>query len=101
MNRIHSCVASILALIGAVALAGVFYLVYLFPRTEVAWGYKGRALSAAEQALAQLSNLCKSFGLLIMPALLFAVIGCGVWAVLARKGSGQSSANKALEDIGA
>ena len=87
MNRIHSCVASMLALIGAVALAGVLYLVHVFPRTESVWADEDRALSAVEQAIAQLSNLCKSFGLLIMPILIFAVIGCGVWAVLARTGS--------------
>jgi type II secretory pathway component PulF len=86
-NRFQLCLASILALLGAVALPFVFYLTYIFPKTLAVWADSGDEMSAGEAVVAQLSHLCKSFGLLIMPILLLAVIGCVIWAVHAHKRS--------------
>lgn len=95
-KRIRSCFAGILAVLavlGITALAGVVYLAFVFPRTIEIWAGQERALTVAERTLAYLSNLCKSFGLLLIPALLASIIGCGVWAVLAGRGCKQEAAN--------
>lgn len=100
IEKIQAFVASVCALFAGLALAAVIHLVSVFPRTEAVWAEEGRALSAAEQALAQLSNLGKSFGLFIVPASILAVIGFGMWAVLAWKVCRRESVNEAAEDIG-
>ena len=94
MKKTQTYVAGVLALLCAVLLAGVAHLVFIFPRTMAGWADEGRALPVAEQALANLSNLCKTFGLLLIPILLLAVIGFGIWAVLVAARSKQESANQ-------
>jgi type II secretory pathway component PulF len=84
-SRFQSCLASILALLGAVAIPCVYYLTYIFPKTLAMWADQGDDVSAGAAVVIQLSQLCQPVGLLLMPALLFAVIGCVIWAVYARK----------------
>jgi hypothetical protein len=84
-SRFQACLASLLALLGAVAIPCVYYLTYIFPKTLAMWADQGDELSSAEVVVVQLSELCQPVGLLLMPALLFAVIGCVIWAVYARK----------------
>ena len=93
-RRMQSCFAGIVALLGGLALTGVLYLAFAFPKTVATWGEQGRSLSVLEQTLAKLSSLCTSFGLLLIPALLLVIIGCGVWALLANTRSKQEVANK-------
>ena len=83
MKRAQTCIAGILMALAVLSLVGVFHLTFIFPRSMAVWADEGRALTVAEQALANLSNVCRSFGLFLIPALLLAVVGCGVWAVLA------------------
>ncbi len=78
MKKIQTYLAGILALLGALALAGVIHLVFIFPKTMEIRADEGRALSVVEQALGNLSNLCKSFGLLLIPILVLSIIGCGI-----------------------
>ncbi len=66
----QSILTAILAVLGMIALAGMAYLVYVFPRIEMEWEDQGRALSMVEQSLVHLSVFCKWHGLLLMPALL-------------------------------
>ena len=86
MNRIQLCVAIILALFAAVAIPCVFYLAYIFPKTLAIWADTGDDLSSVQGVVIQLSDLCQPVGLLLMPTLFFAVIGCVIWAVHAGKG---------------
>jgi type II secretory pathway component PulF len=99
VKRIHAYIACSLVVLGALALAGVVYLGYVFPRTMAAWADHGRVLSGAEQTLANLSDLCNSFGLFVIPALLLVVIGCGFWAVLVGIVNTEESANKRMQEI--
>ena len=92
-KRTQSGIAVVLAVLGVVALAGVVYLAFVFPKTIEIWAGQGRALSAAERAVMNLSSLCKSFGRFLIPALFAGVIGCGVWAALAARGTRQETAN--------
>ena len=85
MNRIQLCVAIILALFAAVAIPCVFYLVYIFPKTLAMLADQGDDLSSVQGVVVELSQLCQPAGLLILPALFFAVIGCVIWAVHAGK----------------
>ena len=94
MKKIQSCVAAVLALFGVLALAGVIHLAFVFPKTVAVWADEGRALSVVQQALVNLSSLCKSLGLLLVPVLLLAIVGCGVWAVLAGAAVTKESANQ-------
>ena len=81
-------------MLGLLALSGTAYLAFIFPKTMALWADQGRALSFAERSLANLSGLCQSYGLLLIPALLLVVVGGGVWAVFASMGSRQEAANK-------
>ena len=92
-KRNQSCIAGFLALVGVLALAGVVYLSFVFPKTIEMWLDQGRRLSATEQTLADLSHLCTSFGLILIPCLLLGTIGFGVWAVMAGMGGKQETAN--------
>lgn len=92
-KRIQSLLAGILAVLGAIALAGMFYVTYVFPKTGAVLAGQERALSITEQLLVNLSDLCKSFGILLIPALLVATIGCGVWAILAVRGNKEETTN--------
>jgi len=84
MKKIQTYLAGFLAMLGTLILAGVVYLMFIFPRTMAVWADEGRALSGVEQALANLSDTCKSFGVLLIPILILSVIGSGVWAVVSR-----------------
>lgn len=97
MKRTKGYFAGALALLAVLVLAGVVHLAFVFPKTISVWADEGRALSAAEQALANLSSFCVSFGLLLIPALLLTVVGCMVWAVLAGRSNKQKSANQPVE----
>ena len=79
-------VAIILALFSAVAIPCVFHLAYIFPKTLAMYADQGDELSSAQATVANLSELCQPFGLLIMLALFASVIGCVTWAVNACKG---------------
>jgi type II secretory pathway component PulF len=83
MEKTQVYIAGALTNFAVLALAGVAYLVFVFPKTLAIWADEGRALTIIEQNLANLSNLCASLGLLIIPALLLAVVGCGIWTVMA------------------
>ncbi len=93
MKASQTYFAGALALLGVLALAGVVHLVYIFPKSMATWADEDRALSVAEQTIASLSDMCKSFGLFLIPLLLLVVIGCGVWAVVAGISSRQGTAN--------
>jgi type II secretory pathway component PulF len=80
-KKLQSRFAVVLAAIGLAALAGAFYLTFVFPKTMQTWSAQERALSVAEQTLVGIGGFCHSFGLLLFPLLLLLTIGCGVWAV--------------------
>jgi type II secretory pathway component PulF len=83
LKKTQVYIAGALTAFAVLALAGVAHLVFVFPKTLAVWADEGRALTIIEQTLANLSDLCKSLGLLIIPALLLAVVGCGIWTVMA------------------
>jgi type II secretory pathway component PulF len=87
MKKTQVYIAGALSALAALVLVGVAHLAFVFPKTMAVWKDEGRALSNVEQSLANLSGLCTSFGLLLIPILLLAVIGCGIWAVVAGKKS--------------
>jgi hypothetical protein len=95
---LEASVAWVLALISALVIAGVFHLAFIFPRTVAVWSEEGRALSVVQTTLINLSNVCKSFGLLVIPVLLLILIGCSRWAVVAGMAMKRKTANKALDD---
>ncbi len=80
MKTLQAYFARVLALLGVLALAGVVYLIYIFPKTMELWIDEDRALSVAELTIARLSSACRSYGLFLIPVLLLAIVGCGVWA---------------------
>ena len=55
MKKTQTCVAGVLVLLGSLALAGVFHLTVIFPKTMAVWADEGRALSVAEQTLVNLA----------------------------------------------
>jgi len=83
--KTHVCIASFCAFLAGLCLAGVVYLSFVFPKKVALWADEGRALSSADQLLANLSSLCKSSGMLLLPVLLLVVVGCAIWAVKAGK----------------
>ena len=85
MKKTQTFVAGTLTILAVLALAGVAHLTFVFPKTMAVWADEGRPLSVVEQALANLSGFCTSFGLLLIPVLLLVVVGCGIWTVLAGK----------------
>jgi len=84
-NRLHNYFAGILAILGWLALAVVAYLTFVFPKTSALWADRAQALTGFEQLLVNLSQVCGSFGLIIIPALLLLTVGCLVWVVLSGK----------------
>ena len=94
MKKPQTYVAVALALVGVLALMGVIHLVFIFPKTLAIWAAEGHALSVAEQTLANVSQLCKTFGVLLIPVLVLAVIACGVWALLVGMRRTRGSANR-------
>jgi type II secretory pathway component PulF len=97
MKRIHTYLAGVLALISGLVLAGVFHLAFIFPKTVALWADEGRDLSVVQTALVNLSEVCKSFGLLVIPVLLAILIGCSIWAVVAGMAMKRKTANKPLQ----
>ena len=86
MNKSAQCmVASVLGVLALVALVAGLYLTFMFPKTVEIWSAQGRALSVVERLLVEASQFCKQFGLLLIPALLASIIGCGVWVGLAAR----------------
>lgn len=94
MNKqAQSHLAGISTLLVVLALAAYLYLAFVFPKTMAMWADTGQPLSVPEQIIAKLSCLCKSFGLLPIPALFLAAVGCAAWVVLASTGNGPETAN--------
>ena len=62
MRNIQTYLAGSLAVVSAVMIAGLGYFAFVFPRTMLAWADEGRALSAIEQSLVNLSELSMSVG---------------------------------------
>jgi hypothetical protein len=83
----QSILAAILAVFGIIGLAGVVYLVWVFPHLLVERSDDGQALSIVERYMATLGKFCQWYGLVLMPALLASTIGCGVWSAIAIKTS--------------
>lgn len=96
MKKTQVLFIGVLGLLAVLALGGVIYLAFVFPKTVAVWADEGRALSVAEQTLANLSSLCVAFGLFLAPALLLGVVGCAVWAVYAANRTGHESANRRM-----
>jgi type II secretory pathway component PulF len=94
MKRTQVLFASAVGLLAALGLAGVLYLAFIFPKTVALWADEGRALSGGEQTLANLGKICTSSGLILIPVLLLAIIGCAVWLVFATARERQESVNK-------
>ena len=81
--------AGVLALLFVLALGGVLYLSFIFPRTVAVWSFEARALSGPEQILVHLGGLSTTHGRLLIPGLLLGMICCGAWAALAGGGRRQ------------
>ena len=82
MNKVQTRLAGACAILLALVLTGVGYLVFAFPRVVNEWAESGRSLSTLEQAVVNLSNLCKSFGMLLIPLLVLGIVGCVIWALM-------------------
>jgi type II secretory pathway component PulF len=85
MMKTHVLIASFCALLAGLCLVGVAYLSFVFPKKVALWADEGRDLSSADQLLANLSSLCTSNGVVLLPVLLLVVVGCVVWSVKAGK----------------
>lgn len=84
-KRTQRILAIGLAVLASLILAGVSYLVFIFPMTLEMYADFGAELPLAHRVLAVLSDLSRTFGLLMFPALVGSIIGCGVWAIVAAK----------------
>ncbi len=89
MNKtVQHRIALILAAVGLLAFATVLYLAFFFPRIVAVWKQEGQALSLTEQIAVELSVLCKSYGLILVPILLAGIVACVLWTVISgRRGS--------------
>ncbi len=89
MNKtVQHRLALILAAVGLLAFATVLYLAFFFPRTFAAWTQQRHGLSLAERIAVELSVLCKSYGLILLPFLLAGIVACVLWTVISvRRGS--------------
>jgi len=52
-----------------VLLGAAIYLTFFFPATIQRWAELEQALTVQQQSMVQLSRFCRSFGLLVLPAL--------------------------------
>jgi len=93
MKKLQVYLATFMGLASALLLVGVVYLAFIFPKTVKVWAEEGIAISVVQQNLVNLSNLCTSLGIIIMPTLLLVVIGCAVWAIFAGMGNKKETAN--------
>jgi type II secretory pathway component PulF len=93
MKTIQPRLAGTVALLSAFVLSGVIYLVYVLPKTMVVWADEARSLPVAKRLLIEISQICSSFGLLLVPGLMLVVIGCGIWAVRAGVANKREAAN--------
>lgn len=104
MNKKTQITMASCLLSGSVILIGVIiYLAFVFPKTEEMWKEQGRltgqvsTLSATQMIMVNVSDICKTFGFILIPALFLTVIGCATWAVLAARRNRQESANQGME----
>lgn len=81
-KRMRTILALIVAVIALVALAMVVYLAFFFPKLVNAWSATGQALTMVEKILSEVSFLCRSYGLILLPLLIGGFLGCILWAVI-------------------
>lgn len=62
-----------------VALGGVVCLAFVFPHVVESWAESGRKLSQPEMLTANLGNFCKTYGLILIPALFLCLAGAILW----------------------
>jgi len=84
----------VLAVIALLASTAVIYLAFIFPKTLAVWADEGRALTITEQVAANLSDFCRSSGLILLPLLMVGIVGCAVWAAISTHKLKQEPANK-------
>jgi len=94
MKTLQTSLAGTVGFLSALCITGVIYLALVFPRTIAVWADEGRSLPIIKRLLVEMSHFCRSFGLLLVPILLLAVVGCGIWALRAGMANKRDTARK-------
>ena len=82
--------ASALAALALLACAGLFYLIFILPKTVAVWQQEGQTLSTTEQFVSNLSLFCRSHGRALLLLLAGGIGACILWMCLCIR---QSSKN--------
>jgi len=75
--------AVVLALSTGGMIGAVIYLMYVFPKTLQVHKDQGQELSASLKLAANVSEVCMSYGWLILPIFLLGFLASLVWPILA------------------
>ena len=82
-KTIQVALSAVLSLLTAGVMGFFVYLAFFFPKKMSVWAGEARALSVSEQLTCNASSFCSSFGLLLLPLLLLALLAAFVWLLIA------------------
>jgi type II secretory pathway component PulF len=68
-----------LTFLGVFMLAGVIYLIFIFPKTVAVWDDQAHSLPVLLQMLVEVCYLCKRSAFFLIPLLLLGTLACAVW----------------------
>jgi hypothetical protein len=85
MKRMEVVLASVTTVVFSAAFALLLYLLFVFPKVLAGWADQDRALPVMLQLLANLSMFCVSFGILLLPACVLAVMASILWIIVAAR----------------
>jgi len=75
-----------------VVLVGMILLAFVVPGMERLWSESGRELSGLEKLLFNLSRFCRTYGFLLLPVVVAAVIAAAAWLFISLRRTGAASA---------
>jgi type II secretory pathway component PulF len=95
----QTVLAGLLLLCAVSILGGMFYLVFIFPKTAESWVRMGRELTSCQVMTAYLCNFCQVFGIVLFPVVLLMTLGSGMWMAISFSGAKKASVNHRIHSI--
>ncbi len=85
MKKGQAVISGALAIILAVMAGIVIYLAFVFPKILAIWEQEARELTSFQMMMANFSDFCIRYGLIILPVLLLGILAPSVWIILTKK----------------
>ena len=85
MKKGQAVISGILAITMGVMAGVVIYMAFVFPKIHAIWEQEARELTSLQMMMANFSDFCKQYGLILLPILLLGFLVSSVFMMVTIK----------------